>query len=279
MASLFLRKYMPYLLVLPSLVYLAFFTGYPILYAISLALSGNPPALLEVLTSPRLSEAVFYTTIIIALVIPTQLVIAIFASLFFLSKFRGREIVLYLFIMPLAISEVAAALLWYTMLSSSGFLNKLLINLGIITKPIYFFGYEFRGRTILAIYLTEVWRATPIVFVIVYAGMQMINREYFEAADVFGLSFWQKLRHIVLPLIKPFVQTALIVRTLFALQVVGPILILGGEYIRVMATEVVYWYSIRLNPGVASAWALLVGLVTLLLGCLYVRLLRPVEVK
>lgn len=270
-----LHKYLPYILVSPSLAYLTFFTSYPILYAISLALSGSPPAIVEVVTSPRLGEAVLYTALITATVIPVQVVVAIFASLFFLNRFRGRELVLYLFIAPLAINEVAAAFMWYTMLASRGFLNKLLVGGGIISSPIYFFGYEFRDRTLLAIFLTEVWRATPIVFVVIYAGMQMINREYLEAADVFGLGFWRKLRHVVLPLIKPYVQTALIIRTLFALQIVGPVLILAGEYIRVLATEIVYWYSMRLDPYVASAWALLTGLVILALGALYVKLLKP----
>ncbi|MEM1929987.1 MAG: sugar ABC transporter permease, partial [Thermofilaceae archaeon] len=175
----------------------------------------------------------------------------------------------------LAVSEVAAALLWYTMLSSSGFLNKALMRIGLISRPIYFFGYQFRDRTLLAIILTEIWRATAIVFVIIYAGLQMINREYLEAADVFGMSFWQKLRYVILPLLKPSIQTALVIRTLFALQIVGPIFVLGGEYVRVLATEVVYWYSMRLNPAVASAWAVLVGAVTLALGGLYIKLLSP----
>jgi multiple sugar transport system permease protein len=271
------RLFSPHFLVLPTLIYLAFFTGYPILYAINLALTGSTPALLQVITSPRLREVLFYTIMIIASVIPLQLIIAIFTSIFFLNRFKGREVVLYLFILPLAISEVAAALLWYTMLSSRGFLNKLLLELGIISKPIYFFGYEFRDRTLLAIVLTEIWRATAIVFVIIYAGLQMINKEYLEAADVFGFNFWQKLRYVILPLLKPSIQTALIIRTLFAFQIVGPIFILGGEYIRVMATEVVYWYSMRMNTYMASAWAILIGFIVLILGSLYIKLIKPVE--
>jgi multiple sugar transport system permease protein len=271
------RLFSPHFFVLPTLIYLAFFTGYPILYAINLALTGSPPALLQVITSPRLREVLFYTIMIIASVIPLQLIIAIFTSIFFLNRFKGREVVLYLLILPLAISEVAAALLWYTMLSSRGFLNKLLLELGIISRPIYFFGYEFRDRTLLAIVSTEIWRATAIVFVIIYAGLQMINKEYLEAADVFGFNFWQKLRYVILPLLKPSIQTALIIRTLFAFQIVGPIFILGGEYIRVMATEVVYWYSMRMNTYMASAWAILIGFIVLILGSLYIKLIKPVE--
>lgn len=274
----FIRNAAPYLLVLPSLVYALVFTGYPLAYVLQMAFSGRSPAILEVLFSPRLGEAALFTAVIVAAVIPAQLALAIFASLFFLQSFRGRDLVLYIFVIPLAISEVAAALLWYTMLSSSGLLNKALIRLGLIARPIYFFGYQFRDRTLLAIILTEVWRATAIVFVIIYAGLQMINREYLEAADVFGMSFWQKLRYVILPLLRPSIQTALVIRTLFALQIVGPIFVLGGEYVRVLATEVVYWYSLRLNPAVASAWAVLVGVVTLALGGLYIKLLSPREV-
>ncbi len=273
-----LRVFSPYILILPTLIYVAFFTGYPIVYAINLALTGSTPALLQVITSPRLREVLLYTTMIIVSVIPIQLAVAIFTSLFFINRFKGRELVLYLFILPLAISEVAAALLWYTMLSSRGFLNKLLLELGVISRPIYFFGYEFRDRTLLAIVLTEIWRATAIVFVIIYAGIQMINREYLEAADIFGFNFWQKLRYVILPLLKPSIQTALIIRTLFAFQIVGPILILGGEYVRVMATEVVYWYSMRMNPYMASAWAVLIGCIVLVLGSIYIKLIKPVEV-
>ena len=273
-----LRVFSPYILILPTLIYVAFFTGYPIVYAINLALTGSTPALLQVITSPRLREVLLYTTMIIVSVIPIQLAVAIFTSLFFINRFKGRELVLYLFILPLAISEVAAALLWYTMLSSRGFLNKLLLELGVISRPVYFFGYEFRDRTLLAIVLTEIWRATAIVFVIIYAGIQMINREYLEAADIFGFNFWQKLRYVILPLLKPSIQTALIIRTLFAFQIVGPILILGGEYVRVMATEVVYWYSMRMNPYMASAWAVLIGCIVLVLGSIYIKLIKPVEV-
>jgi multiple sugar transport system permease protein len=273
-----LRVFSPYILILPTLIYVAFFTGYPIVYAINLALTGSTPALLQVITSPRLREVLLYTTMIIVSVIPIQLAVAIFTSLFFINRFKGRELVLYLFILPLAISEVAAALLWYTMLSSRGFLNKLLLELGVISRPIYFFGYEFRDRTLLAIVLTEIWRATAIVFVIIYAGIQMINREYLEAADIFGFNFWQKLRYVILPLLKPSIQTALIIRTLFAFQIVGPILILGGEYVRVMATEIVYWYSMRMNPYMASAWAVLIGCIVLVLGSIYIKLIKPVEV-
>jgi len=265
-------------LVLPSLIYALVFTGYPLAYVLGMAFSGRNPAILEVIFSPRLGEVALFTATIVASVIPIQLALAIFASLFFLQNFRGRDLVLYIFVIPLAVSEVAAALLWYTMLSSSGFLNKVLMRLDLISGPIYFFGYQFRDRTLLAIILTEIWRATAIMFVIIYAGLQMINRDYLEAADVFGMNFWQKLRYVILPLLKPSIQTALVIRTLFALQIVGPIFILGGEYIRVLATEVVYWYSVRLNPEVASAWAVLVGAVTLALGSLYIKLLSPKEV-
>ncbi|MEM0460500.1 MAG: sugar ABC transporter permease, partial [Thermofilaceae archaeon] len=105
------RRAAPYLLVLPSLIYALVFTGYPLAYVLGMAFSGRNPAILEVIFSPRLGEVALFTATIVASVIPIQLALAIFASLFFLQNFRGRDLVLYIFVIPLAVSEVAAALL------------------------------------------------------------------------------------------------------------------------------------------------------------------------
>jgi hypothetical protein len=61
-----------------------------------------------------------------------------------------------------------------------------------------------------AIVVAELWRATAIVLVILVAGVQLIPKEYGEAADVFGATPWQRFTRVTLPLLKPSIQTALI---------------------------------------------------------------------
>ncbi|MHB9302156.1 carbohydrate ABC transporter permease [Thermofilum pendens] len=272
---------MPYLLILPSMLYMLAFIGYPLVQSLSWALlpdsHGSIP-IVRILTSERFSEVLVNTFLLLLAIVPAQFALALLASLVLVQRFPGREVSLYFFTVPLALSDVSAALIWYTMLSSRGFLNKLLMEAGLISSPIQFFGYAFRNMEFLAIVLTEVWRATAIVFINIYAGFQTINRELLEAADVFGLSSLQKLRYVTLPLLKPSIQSALIIRTLFALQTFAPVLILAGFDIPVLATEAFYQYTLVMDVPTAAAWSLLIGAVTFALGAFYLRALRTPEV-
>jgi len=277
-----LRNLVTLLPLVPSTAYLAFFIGYPLARSLQWALtptgSSGGILLLEVLLSRRFLEVLTNTLLLLAAIIPSQFLLALAATFLFTERFRGREVALYLFVLPLAISDVAAALLWYTMLSPKGFLNKLLMELGVISRPIQFFGYAFRHMEFLAIVLCEVWRATAIVFVNLYAGYQMIDRELIEASEVFGLSFPQRLRYVILPLLKPSIESALLIRTLFALQMFAPILMLAGLDIPVLATETFYVFGQLFDAPRASAWALFIGMFTLAVSAVYVRLLRTSRV-
>jgi multiple sugar transport system permease protein len=278
-----IRRLAVFLPLIPSTIYLAFFIGYPLVQSLYWALtphggSGEIP-LMTIVTSKRFVEVLGNTLLLVATIIPLQFVLALAATLLFAESFRGKEIALYFFVLPLAISDVAAALLWYTMLSPRGFLNKLLLELGAISQPIQFFGYAFRHMEFLAIVLCEVWRATAIVFVNLYAGYQMIDRELIEASEVFGLSFAQRLRYIILPLLKPSIESALLIRTLFALQTFAPVLILAGLDIPVLATETYYVYVQMFDAPRASAWALLIGILTFVISSVYVYILRTPEVR
>lgn len=271
----------PYILLLPSFLYMILVMGYPILYAVNLAFRDPHTGALtlsnfvQAIKFYKFNEALLYTFAIVLVVIVLDFIIATLLAIYFLTcKFKGSNLVFYISIIPLALSDVAAALIWYNMLSPTGYLNKLLLSLGVIDNPIQFFGYAFRHMTFIAIVLAEVWRTTALVFIIIYANLQLINKEYFEAADVFGLGFVNKLRYVILPLLKPALETALIIRTLFALQVYATPLILSGLDIPVLSTITYYWFTEYMNASVASVYALLVGFITVILGFTYIRTLR-----
>lgn len=275
-----LEKYTPYLLIAPSLAYLLFFIGVPIAQAIYLAFTENGAFTMKnidyLLYSPlsMFREALKYTFLLAITIIPIQVAIALGLAMLFNIRFPGRSAALYLVILPLTISDVAAGLIWYSMLSSYGFLNKLLINFGLIDKPIYFFGYQYRNMEFLAIVLTEVWRATAIVFVILFAGLQMISQEHIEAAEVFGANMWQRLRYIVLPMLLPSLQAALIIRTLFALQIFGVVWMLAGRDIPILAGEAYYEQVFLKHSGVASIYALIIAGISIAIGALYIKLFK-----
>ena len=269
----------PYLLLLPALTYLALLVGYPVLHAVILSLTEEGSLTLthfkRMIEDIHFAEALKFTFLLAGIIIPIQILFAIAVSLLLYSRFRGSNICLYIFLIPLAISDVAAALIWYNILAGSGYLNKILLRTGIVQEPIFFFGYAYRRMEVVAIVITEIWRATAIVFVIIFAGLQMIGRDYLEAADIFGATTLQKLRYIILPMLKPSIQSAIIIRTLFAMQVFAVVWILAGRDIPILAGEAYYWQSEIRNPHVASCYALLVAGFSILLGYLYIKLLKP----
>ncbi len=271
-------KYVPYLLLLPAVAYLLFFIGYPLIQALNLAFfsNGHPSAanIHRAVGNPTFLSAFKYTIALGAVIIPVQIVLALVLALIMVRTFKGKNMVLYALIIPLTISDVAGGLIWYTILSDAGFLNKLLLNIGIISQPIHFFGYQYRDMEFLAIVMEEVWRATAIVFVIILAGLQMISKEYLEAADVFGASYWTKMRRIVIPMLKPSIQSALIIRTLFAMQIFGAVWMLAGRDIPVLAGEGFYQLTFIRDYGVAAIYALTIAALSIVLGALYVKFLK-----
>ncbi|WP_041082117.1 carbohydrate ABC transporter permease [Thermotoga profunda] len=267
----------PTLLILPALVYLVIFIGYPIVGTFQLAFS-NPKGWFEnfreVFSSKDFQNAFLNTLILGIIVIPIQFILAMMFALLINKKWKGYKILLYIIATPLALSDVTAALISYSIFAPNGYLNKILLNLNWIEKPLYFFGYMFKSREFLVVILTEIWRATPLVFVILLAGLQSINAEYLEAADVFGFSPWKKFTKITLPLLKPSIVSALLVRTLFAFQIFGVVWLLAGRDITVLAGETYYWYVFRNNRNIASTYALIIAILTFIVGWFYIGTIR-----
>src|SRR5918994_846020 len=159
-----------------------------------------------------------------ALLLPSLAFLAIFfavpmvLALVINARLRFAGLWLYIYAIPLGISELAAGIIWYAIFTQQGWLNSVLESLGILDRPFIFLNYQEKGWLIFAIVLAEAWRATSIIMVILVAGLQGIPRDYFEAADVFGASAWQKVRRVILPMLRPSVQVALILRTILAFQ-------------------------------------------------------------
>jgi multiple sugar transport system permease protein len=195
------------------------------------------------------------------------------------SGLRGAGIFLYLWAIPLAISDLAAGVVWLSIFTDRGYLNSVLAMLGLSESGFPFLSYEQPVSLFLAAAVAEVWRATSIVMIILLAGLQVIPRDYGEAAEVFGATAWQRFRHVTLPLLRPSLQVALILRTILAFQVFAVVIPLAGRQLPVLAEEAYrFYYDIR-NPNVAAAYALLIMVLSLVFTMGYLRLLRVPEAQ
>jgi multiple sugar transport system permease protein len=131
--------------------------------------------------------------------------------------------------------------------------------------------------------MVDVWQWTPFMFLVLLAGLQAIPQEPYEAALVDGSSSWQTFRHVTLPLLKPAILIALLLRTMDLLRVFDQIFILteGGPG---FATETISLYIYRAafrfsDFGYAAAMSFVLLLLTNSVSLLYIRLLQHQEAE
>jgi len=214
------------------------------------------------------------TLLLILAIVPLQMALALAMALLLNSELRGASFWLYAWAIPLAISDLAAGIVWLSIFTDRGYLNSLLVGLGLRETSFGFLSYEHPISIFVAVVIAEAWRATSIVMVILVAGLQVIPKEYNEAAEVFGASGWQRLRYVTLPLLRPSLQVALILRTILAFQVFAVVIALAGRNLPVLAGEAYYWYGQYSNPNVAAAYALLIMIFSVVNTGIYLRALR-----
>jgi multiple sugar transport system permease protein len=264
------------LLIAPSIVFMTLLFGWPMVSGILQAF-GGPEGLTtanftRMVQDPYFWSSVGNTLLLIVVMIPIQFVLALAMALLIRAKPRGASAYFYIWAIPLAVSDLAAGLVWLTVFTDRGYLNSLLASWGL--QPVSWLAYDNYPSMFATVLIAEVWRATSLVFVIVVAGLQSIPKDYEEAAGVFGASFWNRLRHVTLPLLRPSLQTALILRTILAFQTFAVALALTGQNFPLVVGETYRWYTGLQDPNVASALALVVMAVSMVTAVGYLKLLR-----
>ena len=272
----------PYALLAPSLVYLAVFFALPMVNAFGLAFQGDAGGyslepIRRMLGDERFGDALTTTLLLVVIIVPIQFVVAMGMALVVNARLKGTDLWLYVFALPLGISELAAGIVWFSVFTEQGWLNSLLTQLGILDRPFIFLDYQRPVLLILTIVVAEAWRATSIIMVILVAGLQGIPRDYLEAADVFGATPWQRVRHVILPLLKPSIRVALILRTILAFQVFATVIALAGSATNVLAGEAYRWYQNLRDARVAAAYASLILILSVVSTILFLLLLPTEE--
>jgi multiple sugar transport system permease protein len=271
-------RHVPYLLIAPSLIFLTVLFLVPLGQTIALAFQADggwsTANFSSMVNDLNFSDAVANTFEIVVVVVPLQLCLALGMAMMLRHVQRGRDIVLWIWSIPLGISDLAAGLVWLAILTDRGYLNTVLNGLGLIKGPESWLSYETPVALLAAIVVAEAWRATAIVLVILVAGVQLVPKEYGEAADVFGATPWQRFTRIMLPLLKPSIQTALILRTVLAFEMFAIVLSLGGRNFPVLVSEAFNWQYNNQDFGVAAAYAVVIMAVSLAATMVYIRVLR-----
>jgi multiple sugar transport system permease protein len=269
---------LPYWLILPSLAYLLLFFAWPMVKAFQLAFQDEGAWTLEpfrtMVNDVEFNNAVRFTVLLIVVIVPVQFFLALVMALLVNAKLRGRGLFLYIFLLPLAISDLAAGIVWSSMFTELGYLNTVLEKVGLIDIPYIWINPARESLLLFCVVVAEVWRSTALIMIILVAGLQGIPRDYSEAAEVFGATFFQRVRHVILPMLKPSIQVALLLRLILAFEVFSTVIAITGRGSTVLAAEAWRWQTSYMDENVAAAYATLILVLSLVSAALVLVLLR-----
>lgn len=278
-------KWLPYILILPSLFFLVllFIVPFAQVFGLAFTESGSGEMSFEnfaiLLDDFNFSSALQNTLLLAAVIVPLQLIFALCMAFTVAKVTKNRDIILYIFSIPLGISDLAAGIVWLAIFEQSGYLNSLLSLFGV-DNPTLWLSSSSPVAIFVAVVLAEIWRATAIVMIILVAGLGLIPKEFSEASQIFGASKWQQLWKVTLPMLRPSLQTALILRTMLAFEVFGVVMVLGGVNMPVLMGETFAWQFSYREPGVASAYAIILLAISIVCTLFFMKALDvPKEAK
>ena len=256
------------LLCAPAALVMIAVTAYPIAYAFWLSLKRSDlrfPAddkfvgldnYVTVLTAGRWWADVFHTVVLTVFSVGLELVLGMLLALVMHKAIFGRGLVRTAALVPYGIVTVVAAFAWRLAFSGSegGFVPA---ALDATKDPLT----ETWSLYVVAI-LTETWKTTPFMALLLLAGLSQVSEELHEAARVDGASAWQRFWRITVPLIKPAILVALLFRTLDAFRIFDTIFVLtSSTQNRSIETVSNLGYNsllTQLNLGVGSAISVLI---------------------
>ena len=217
-------------------------------------------------------RTVAYTVIVVAL----EFVLGFAAALMFNAIGRGSQALRTLFLYPLMIAPIVAGILWkFLLIDNFGILGAILKSVGVLSNANDIRWLSDPGIVLFSVALPDIWLTTSFMCLIFYAGLQNLDPEVLEAARIDGASGPSLLLRIVLPLMRPVIAVALVVRMIDAVRAFDIILVMtdgGPQSASQTLSLLVYRTMTRYGePGLASAMSTLYLIAMLVVAVVAIR--------
>lgn len=282
----FFERNLKYLFPLPALLFVLLLMVFPVLYTLFVSFtewtltSGRPmkfvalDSYLKIMREPRFLDAVGRTFSFTVGAVVAEAVLGTTIALVLNREFKGKNALKFILLLPLVATPVAVGIVFNLFYDPTiGFLNYVLNVLGLPQS-----GWVTASSTVLpSLMLVDIWQWTPMIALIVLAGLAGLSNEPYESAKVDGASGAQTFFHVTLPMIMPTILTAIILRAVDALKTYDIIYAMTGggpgyssETLNILA----YKYSFEyFNLGQASSILVFLFFLVLLfsLGVMKIR--------
>lgn len=274
------RNLTPWLFVAPCMVVILLVTIFPTIYSLGLSFTkwevgmqdrpfiglGN---YIELFSTARFLNSILITLIVVIGGVGIELVLGFSLAQLLTGDMKGKRIIVAALLLPVMVMPVVVGYTWRLLWDAQyGPINQVIG--WIIGQPFTYTWLAKPGTALFAILVTEIWQWTPFMFLVFLSGLAVLDPEIFEAADIDGASAWQKLWHMTVPLMRPIIIVAVLIRGLDALKFFDIIYTLtGGGPGNTTETLSFYIYQMgyqffRLGYGAAASFVLLVFLAVFL---------------
>ena len=281
------RKWIPYVLLAPALIAVAVVIISPLLTTIYYSFSNvdlikdrttfvGIDNYVELVNSRLFWKAVEINLKFAAIVVSVSTGMGLFFALLLVEEFPGRSIGRTLLILPWALPWIVIGLLWnWVVHAQFGALNGLLYSLGLIDKYIPFMANEHWALVFTA--LASAWRQTSFSAILLLAALQTIPEDLYDAAKVDGAGMRDRFRYITFAWLRPTLTIVLLYNIVLGFLQFDAVWMMtqGGPGDATMLISVLlYRYSfINFDLGMGAAVSNVLGLITMGVGLLFVRLI------
>lgn len=226
-------------------------------------------------------KALLHTAIFVIVVVPFQFICGLAIALWFERLAYGRRLLLTIIMIPTMTAPVVVGMIWrFLLMPSFGVITSYLRDLGFFRETTIFSD----GTTaFFALMVIDTWEWTPFIVLILLAGLTAMPRAPMEAATLDGASNWRIIWHVKIPLLRPLIIVALLLRTIEATKVFDIVYVLTGGGPG-NATEMISTFAFRTNfitwnLGYGAAICLVLVFMSLVLAALFYKLLKLQETK
>lgn len=281
------QKILPYLLLAPMMLIMGVLVFYPIAATFSYSLKKwklTAPGDIRFIGFDNYknilkSESFWYslqnTLFLLVLVVVATSILGVLVSLFLNIRVKGAGILLAVAVLPWALPPYVNGILWrFVFHSGYGFMNKVLIGLGMVDKPVEWL--TSRWMLLVVVAIVVVWRSVPLMALVCLAGRQSIPHGLYEAAKIDGAGTFQIFRRITFPLMLPFIGIGITSTSVTAVNVFDEIVALSGysDMGKNILVESYLTTFTFLDFGKGSAVTYLVMFVAAILGVFYLKSLN-----
>ncbi len=280
----FLETTRAYLLLLPALLVVIVLFGGGLLIGIGQSLGYFPVIGLtdftlayyaDVLSDPTFLLSLWQTFRIAFWATLIPCVLAVITALVLRESFPGSQLARFFYQVPIPIPHLVAANGIVLLVTQSGLLSRIAVNLNMISKPADFPVMVF-DKPGIAIILTYIWKEVPFIGLVVLAILQGVGPQYEEIARTLGANRWQRFWYVLLPLIMPGILSTSIIVFAFVFASYEIPFLLGVRYpttLPVLAFQNYIDPDLNLRPQ-AMAVSVILTVIAVVLLWAYRRLAR-----